>query len=89
MSTDLSPQNEQFIEHVIARGDFQDRSEALDQAVELLRRRQELLDHVDAGTAQLRRGEGIELRGEAELQDFLLRIHEEGMLRLERGERAR
>ena len=27
MSTDLSPQSEQFIEHVVARGVFHDRAE--------------------------------------------------------------
>lgn len=81
MSTDLSPSNEQFIDQMVARGDFHDRAQALDQAVELLRRRQELLEHIDEGTKQLRRGEGIELRSEEELRAFFNRIQTEGMQR--------
>ncbi len=79
MSTGLSPQNEQFIERLVARGVFHDRAEALDEAVELLRRRQELLDHIDQGTRQLRSGEGIEIRGEEELRAFFDGIQAEGM----------
>lgn len=89
MSIDLSPQNEQFIEQVVARGAFHDRTQALDQAVELLRRRQELLDHIDEGTRQLRSGEGIEIRDEEELRAFLDRIQAEGMQRYEQCKNAR
>ncbi len=89
MSTDLSPQNEQFIEHAVARGVFHNRSEALDEAVELLRKRQELLDHIDEGTRQLRNGEGIELRGENELRAFFDGIQAEGMQRYQRCKNAR
>ena len=89
MSTDLSPQNEQFIEHAVARGVFHDRAEALDEAVELLRRRQELLDHIDEGTRQLRGGEGIELRGEEELRTFFEGIQAEGMRRHEQNKNPR
>jgi Arc/MetJ-type ribon-helix-helix transcriptional regulator len=88
MSIDLSPRNEQFIEQVVARGDFHDRAQALDQAVELLRRRQELLDHIDEGTKQLRKGEGIELRGDEELRTFFNRIQAEGMLRRQQRKNA-
>lgn len=89
MSADLSPQNEQFIEQVVARGAFHDRTQALDQAVELLRRRQELLDHIDEGTRQLRSGEGIEIRGEDKLRAFLDRIQTEGMERYQQHKHAR
>ena len=89
MSIDLSPQNEQFIDQVVARGDFHDRGQALDQAVELLRRRQELLDHIDEGTKQLRTGEGIELRGEEELRAFFNRIQAEGLQRRQQCKNAR
>jgi Arc/MetJ-type ribon-helix-helix transcriptional regulator len=41
MSTDLSPGNERYIEDAIARGVFESREQALDAAVELLKRRQE------------------------------------------------
>ncbi len=43
MATDLSPKNEQFIQQAVACGTFPDRGRALDEAVELLKRRQELL----------------------------------------------
>jgi Arc/MetJ-type ribon-helix-helix transcriptional regulator len=89
MSIDLSPRNEQFIEQVVARGDFHDRTQALDQAVELLRRRQELLDHIDEGTRQLRKGEGIELHGEEALRAFFDRIQAEGMQRYQQCKNVR
>lgn len=89
MSTDLSPQNERFIEHAVARGVYHDRSQALDDAVELLRRRQELLDHIDEGTRQLRAGEGIELHGDDELRSLFQRIHAEGMERYKQAKSAR
>jgi Arc/MetJ-type ribon-helix-helix transcriptional regulator len=87
MSTDLSPQHEQFILQAVARGIFQDRGEALDQAVELLCRRQELLDHIDEGTRQLRNGEGIVLQGEQELNDYIDHLHAEGMKRYEANQK--
>jgi Arc/MetJ-type ribon-helix-helix transcriptional regulator len=89
MSTDLSPQNEQFIEQVLTRGVFHNRTEALDEAVELLRRRQELLDHIDEGTRQLRNGEGITLRGEDELGAFFDGIQADGLRRYEQCKNAR
>jgi Arc/MetJ-type ribon-helix-helix transcriptional regulator len=57
MSTDLSPEHEQFIQQVIASGVFPDREHALHEAIELLRKRQALLEHVDEGTRQLQSGE--------------------------------
>lgn len=60
MNTEISPENEQFIQHVLATGLYQDRSKVLDDAVTLLKRRQELLDHVDEGVRQLRDGERSE-----------------------------
>jgi Arc/MetJ-type ribon-helix-helix transcriptional regulator len=83
MSTDLAPRNEQFIQHVIDRGIFHDRSQALDEAVELLRRRQELFDHIDEGTQQLRSGKGIEILGEDALREYFKQFHDDGMNRYE------
>ncbi len=83
MSSNLSPENEQFIQHAINCGTFQDRGHVLDEAVTLLKRRQELLSHIDKGTRQLRDGEGIELRGEEELREFFDGIQAEGMKRRE------
>ncbi len=60
MSSDLSPNSERFIRQAIELGAFRDRKEALDQAVELLEKRQKLLQHIDEGTQQLHRGEYTE-----------------------------
>jgi len=43
--------------------------------------REALLRHLDEGTAQLRRGEGIELRGDEELRQFFDEINAEGRRR--------
>jgi Arc/MetJ-type ribon-helix-helix transcriptional regulator len=58
MSTDISPQNEQYIQEAIARGSFQSRGEALDSAIELLRRRESIIREVKVGIEELERGEG-------------------------------
>jgi Arc/MetJ-type ribon-helix-helix transcriptional regulator len=58
VSTDLSPENEQYLEHAVSVGMFHDRGEALDKAVELLRRREELVRDVNVGIEQLEQGEG-------------------------------
>jgi putative addiction module CopG family antidote len=58
MSTNLTPENEQFIENVIASGLYHDRDEAINRAVELLQRREQLIRDVNKGIEQLQRGEG-------------------------------
>jgi putative addiction module CopG family antidote len=58
MSTNLTPENEQFIENVIAAGLYHDRDEAINRAVELLQRREALIRDVNKGIEQLQRGEG-------------------------------
>ncbi len=58
MSTDMSPQNEEYIQDAVTRGVFHSRTEALDAAVELLRRRETVIREVNAGIAELERGEG-------------------------------
>lgn len=59
MSTDLSPTTEQFIEDAIARGTFANRGELLEEAVELLKRREHLRKLIQEGIDELDRGEGI------------------------------
>ncbi len=85
MSTELSAENERFIEDAIRAGSFHSRTEVLDAAVEILRRRRELLRHIDEGTQQLRSGMGIELRGDAELRAFFDELEAEGMQRYAAG----
>ncbi|HUT10421.1 MAG TPA: hypothetical protein VMY42_07990 [Thermoguttaceae bacterium] len=77
MSSGLSPENEQFIQHAVECGTFQSREQALDEAVELLKRRQQLLDHIDKGTAQLRSGQYTDYDEEG-LKEFFDEIRAEG-----------
>jgi Arc/MetJ-type ribon-helix-helix transcriptional regulator len=58
MSNNLSSENERYIEHAVLAGIYRDRDEVLDKAVELLRRREQLLRDVNRGIEQLERGEG-------------------------------
>lgn len=71
MSTDLSPQNEQFIQDAVARGRFPGRREALDAAVELLRHREELVRQVNAGIKEIDRGETMPL----DIEKIMAQIH--------------
>jgi len=57
MSHELSPENEQFIADGVAAGMFAGRGEALDEAVRLLRLRENVVAYVDEGVRQLRAGE--------------------------------
>ncbi len=61
MNSNLSPENEQFLERAVSVGMFHNRDEALDRAVELLRRREQLIRDVNKGIEQLERGEGTPL----------------------------
>lgn len=59
MSGRLSPENEQFLHQAVATGVYHDRDEALDQAVSLLRRREQLVEEVNRGIEQISRGETV------------------------------
>ena|SRR3989304_2544363 len=65
MASNLSPENEQYIQNAIAAGLYHDRGEALDRAVELLKKRKQLIRDVNQGIEQLERGEGEQLDIEA------------------------
>ena len=56
MIEQISQENEQFIEAAVAAGTFQDRAQALNQAVELLRKRAALLAQVNEGIADIEAG---------------------------------
>jgi Arc/MetJ-type ribon-helix-helix transcriptional regulator len=68
MSTDLSPESEQYLDRAVAAGMFHDRREAIDMAVALLKRREQLIRDVNAGIEQLERGQGKPFDVEAILQ---------------------
>jgi Arc/MetJ-type ribon-helix-helix transcriptional regulator len=57
MAADLSQENEHFLRELVRRGDYPNEGSALNEAVNLLRRRRELLAQIEAGTAQAERGE--------------------------------
>lgn len=59
MSGRLSPENEQFLDHAVAAGVYHDRREALDEAVNLLRRRERLVEHVNRGIDQIAHGDTV------------------------------
>jgi len=49
MAGEVSPENEQFIQHELEVGTYQNRTEFLDEAVRLLKRRRELERDIQAG----------------------------------------
>ena len=64
----MSPENEQFLDRAVATGMYRDRTQAINAAVELLRRREQILQNreqlirdVNIGIEQLERGEGAPL----------------------------
>jgi Arc/MetJ-type ribon-helix-helix transcriptional regulator len=68
MSSDLSPSSEAFLHEAVARGCFPSRSDALEAAVELLRR-QQIIDKLAEGRRQLDEGEYVEF-DEAGLREY-------------------
>ncbi len=49
MASDISPENEQFIQHELEAGVYHGRGELLDEAVSLLKRRRDLQREIQAG----------------------------------------
>jgi Arc/MetJ-type ribon-helix-helix transcriptional regulator len=83
MVSDVSPVHEAFITNALARGLFKDRTELLNSAVELLRRKQEILDEVRMGLHELDKGDCLEL-DDAGLDALALEIAQEGRAELDR-----
>ena len=61
MSAELSPDRDAVVEKLVATGLFNDRREALDHAVDLLREESETLEAIREGLASIERGEGVPL----------------------------
>lgn len=57
MSIEISAENERYLQQLVERGFYRDRAQAMDEAVELLRRRDQLRSDVRAGIEQADRGE--------------------------------
>ena len=87
MSHDLSPQNERFIQQAVNSGRFRDRGQALDEAVELLKKRLELLQHIDEGTRQLAGGDYDEY-DEKGLREFFDDVQRQGRERYEASKKG-
>ena len=87
MSHDLSPQNEHFIQQAVDSGRFRDRGQALDEAVELLKKRLELLQHIDEGTRQLAGGDYGEY-DEKGLREFFDDVQRQGRERYEASKKG-
>ena len=59
MNTQLSQDHVKFLELALATGKHQDESDALNQAIDLLQRRDHLEEELDAARKQLENGQGI------------------------------
>lgn len=70
MQTEISLQNNEFIDRQVARGEFRDRRAALDAAVDLLRRRADTLEKIDNVRQQLDAGKFTEYDDESLKERF-------------------
>lgn len=75
MGVQLSSENEAFLARLLAKRDFPDRNAVLDKAIDLLRRRHEILDAVNAGVEQLNVGQ-VHRYASNELDRFLADVEE-------------
>ena len=73
MSTEISHENEAFIQEQILSGKFESRSEVLDAGIELLKLRTDLQDRFAESRRQLDSGEHTEYDDEA-LQGLFQRL---------------
>ena len=83
MISDVAPSQEAFIADALARGLYKDRKELVQTAIELLRRRQEILDEVQLGLHELRTGDCLEL-DDAGLDALASEIGREGREEIQR-----
>lgn len=81
MKSELSVKSEQLIDELLHDGSYASRAEVLEDALELLRQRRELLRHIDAGTEQLRTGQYNDY-DEQSLHELFGQIKAEGRQRL-------
>jgi predicted transcriptional regulator len=74
MSTEISADSERYLEQVVSRGIYRDRAAAIDEALALLKRRDQLRSDVRAGIEQADRGELLDAEGV--FQRLLARAHQ-------------
>jgi Arc/MetJ-type ribon-helix-helix transcriptional regulator len=87
MVSDVSQAHEAFITDALTRGLFKDRKELLQSAIDLLRRKQEILDEVRMGVRELETGDCLEL-DDAGLDALGRQIASEGRQELKRESSA-
>ena len=78
MDTDISHENEQYIDTAVANGFFQDRGQALNTAIELLKRRERIIRDVNSGIDQLESGLGRPFDIETIMAQIDQRLSEKG-----------
>ncbi len=85
MSSPLPPDLETFVRHEVAVGNYPRAEDVISDGLRLLRERKlyELRRDIDAGLAQIERGEGIELRDDDALREFFEDIKRRGRQRLQ------
>jgi antitoxin ParD1/3/4 len=85
MFSSLPPDLETFVQHEVASGNYPSPDEVISDGLRLLRERKlyELRRDVDAGLAQLERGESIELKDDEALGEFFEDIKRRGKGRLQ------
>jgi Arc/MetJ-type ribon-helix-helix transcriptional regulator len=84
MSIDISPEHRDFVQGELERGHFTSEQELVDEAIELLKARQDVLNKLDHGLDQLDRGEGIEY-GPDDRQRFVADILARSSIAREQG----
>lgn len=60
MTVEITPKLEALIQDLLRRGEYQDESEVLDEALKLLQKREELRAEIRTGIEELERGEQID-----------------------------
>jgi putative addiction module CopG family antidote len=87
MSTELSPDLEEFVQQRLATGSYRSGGEVIREAFRLLETREQLLAHIDTGTAQLRNGECTEYDQDS-LRALFDEIQERGRNRYEASQKV-
>ena len=86
MTVEIPAEYQQFVQAVIAQGEYQTEAQVIGEALRLFQEResrlQALRDEIRPALDRLDRGEGIELDGDS-LQDFFADIQRRGDKRLE------
>ena len=70
MQFQISPENAAFLESQVSLGSFKSPDAAIGAAIDLLKRRAELREHVLKGCEQLDRGEYLEFADDESLEKF-------------------